>query len=200
MTDSGPPVTIRRAAHQDRAALADIAARTFPLACPPQSTAADIALYISTRLTVDTLARELQSTGTVFYLAEAADTVVGYAMLVGQVAPPADLDARNPVELQRIYVDGAWHGRGVADHLMRTCLHHARTHGYDLIWLGTNEANERAIAFYRRHHFEIVGSKTFALGNSVETDHVMARPPEVTTRPPAPSDVSSAAREVSEAP
>lgn len=173
------PVTVRRARPDDHETLAHIASRTFPLACPPQSTAADIDLYVRTHLSADALAAELSRTGTVFYLAEAGGEAVGYTMLVGGAAPPADVACHTPVELRRIYVDRAWHGRGVSDQLMQTCLHHARTHGYDLMWLGTNEANARAIAFYRGHHFDIVGSKTFQLGTSVEHDHVMARPAEL---------------------
>jgi ribosomal protein S18 acetylase RimI-like enzyme len=39
-----------------------------------------------------------------------------------------------------------------------------------------NRENGRAQRFYRKHGFEITGTKTFRLGASLEHDYVMVRP------------------------
>lgn len=168
-------VTVRRAGPGDETALSDVAVRTFPLACPPHTTAADIAHHQRTRLSVDQFARDLRTTGVVMHVAVIDEEVVGYSMLIGPMPPPDGPAAAHPVELRRIYADADQIGRGVGHALMRSALHHARTHGYDQMWLGTNRLNERAIAFYQRHGFEITGTKTFTVGTGVETDHVMSR-------------------------
>lgn len=168
--------SIRRADAADAAAIAAVAAATFPLACPPHTSPADITLHIRTYCTADALRAELTSDGTVFYVAEVDDGMVGFAMLVSGVAPPADVPTTTPIELRRIYVAEDHHGTGVAAALLARCVRHARTSGYDLMWLGTNQQNHRAVTFYGRSGFSIVGAKTFTVGRAVEHDHVMARP------------------------
>lgn len=175
---SAPPsgtFTIRRGLVDDAARLADLAAATFPLACPPHTTAENIELHIAMYLTDQALHEDLQTDGTVFYIVERDGGMIGYAMLIANSYPPTDLPCRNPIEMRRIYFMSEWHGSGVSDVLMRQCIRHARTHGYDVMWLGTNQENARAIGFYARNGFDIVGTKTFTVGGAVEYDHVMAR-------------------------
>ena len=59
---------------------------------------------------------------------------------------------------------------------MQESLRLAHSQGHDWIWLGTNEQNKRAIRFYEKFGFTIVGERTFRVAHSVESDHVMARP------------------------
>lgn len=168
-------VVIRRADLRDSQRLADFAALTFPLACPPHTTAADIQRHIATRLSPKAFEADLADAGTVCHLAQVCDRLVGYTMLVGNVAPPDGDGGISPMELRRIYVHPDWHGRGVGDVLLAESMRHAQAQGHDVVWLGTNELNDRAVAFYRKHGFEVVGSKTFQVGTSVEHDHVMAK-------------------------
>ena len=68
---------------------------------------------------------------------------------------PADgVAGAAPGEVQRIYFDQAWHGRGVGDTLMARCVDQARAWHCDVLWLGVWEENPRAIAFYRERGFE----------------------------------------------
>ncbi len=47
--------------------------------------------------------------------------------------------------------------------------------GGDVLWLGVWEHNQRAIAFYHRWGFAIVGTHTFQLGADLQTDFLMQR-------------------------
>lgn len=173
---SAPTFTIRRGVPDDDAAISALAGATFPLACPPHTPPADIAEHIATELTPQRFRHQLLTDGTVFYVVEDEGHLIGYAMLIRASPLPADTPATIPMEIQRIYVAADQHGSGVADALMDRCLHHARTHGYDVVWLGTNEANQRAVSFYRRKGFRVVGSREFTVGSSIECDFVLARP------------------------
>jgi len=44
-----------------------------------------------------------------------------------------------------------------------------------VLWLGVWERNARAIAFYRKQGFEVVGEQEFMLGADRQRDLVMAR-------------------------
>ena len=52
----------------------------------------------------------------------------------------------------------------------------ARELGARCVWLGVNQENERAQRFYRKHGFEVTGTKTFQLGARTESDYVLVRP------------------------
>jgi len=85
------------------------------------------------------------------------------------------MDTSRSAEIQRIYADRAWHGRGVGETLMRACIDQAREWQCDVIWLGVWERNPRAIAFYEKTGFQRVGRQMFVLGRDVQFDLVMSR-------------------------
>jgi len=164
---------VRAATPDDAEAIARLAARTFALACPDHTPQAAIEAHIANELNADRF-REHMATAA-FLVIDAGTEVRGYVMLTTE-PPPIPTRWHRPVELRRIYVDEHEHGRGVAAALMRASLDAARDGDHDWIWLGTNEQNKRAIRFYQKFGFEIVGQRTFRVADSVESDHVMARP------------------------
>lgn len=104
----------------------------------------------------------------------------GYAMVV--LGEPADSDAaaavriRPTAELSKIYLLANQHGRGAAAALMERALDEAAGRGARGVWLGTNQQNARALRFYEKHAFTIVGRKRFKLGDTYEDDLVLERP------------------------
>jgi GNAT superfamily N-acetyltransferase len=100
---------------------------------------------------------------------------VAYAVLRSGSAP-VELTGRHPVEMERFYVDRAWHGGGVAAPLMAAGLDAARQQGCEVAWLGVWEQNSRAIRFYTRCGFADVGRTTYLFDGHAENDVVMATP------------------------
>ena len=62
--------------------LAAVAARTFPLACPPSTPADNIASFIDTNLTATRFAEYLADPRHAVLTARHDDRIVGYAMLI----------------------------------------------------------------------------------------------------------------------
>ncbi len=178
MTDD---ICIRLAAADDVAALAALAARTFPLACPPSTTPADMDLFIAERLSPETFATALgDGLRRVLVASDASGALVGYTLLV--LGEPSDEEAagavtvRPAVELSKCYVEEERHGAGVAAALMTASLAAARDLGAAGIWLGVNQRNVRAQRFYAKTGFAVVGTKHFTVGTAREDDYVMDRP------------------------
>jgi ribosomal protein S18 acetylase RimI-like enzyme len=90
--------------------------------------------------------------------------------------PPAAVGGPAPLELKRLYVARAWHGRGVAQALMNAALDAARARSAGTLWLGVWERNPRAVRFYEKYGFARVGEHTFVLGADAQTDWILARP------------------------
>lgn len=172
-------VHVTVAAEADLDELADVAARTFPLACPPSAEPADIATFIATNLSRDRLGGYLADPRRVLLVARVDDRMLGYAMLIRGVGDDPDVRRAVPegpaVELSKMYVLPDAHGAGVAAALMHGALAHADTLGVACTWLGVNQENQRAQRFYGKHGFVRTGTKTFQLGDRVEHDYVMVR-------------------------
>lgn len=173
-------MTVRSATPADAAALAEVAAVTFPLACPPSTTAEAKADFIEAALSAAAFSRYLADPARVLLVDDPGDgPLAGYTMLV--LGEPADPDvltvvrARPTSELSKIYVRPGLHGRGAAGALLARTLAAARDRGAAGTWLGTNQANVRAQAFYAKHGFERVGVRRFRLGDRDEDDYVYER-------------------------
>jgi ribosomal protein S18 acetylase RimI-like enzyme len=173
-------VEIAAAVEDDLAELADVAARTFPLACPPSVAADDIAAFIDENLSAARFSRYLDDPDRAVLVAREQFRITGYAMLVRGI--PSDTDVKRAVtlhpavELSKIYVLPDAHGTGVAAELMAAAVQHAREFAAACLWLGVNQQNLRAQRFYAKHGFTVNGTRAFRLGTGVENDYVMVRP------------------------
>lgn len=157
---------IRLATTEDIPALVDLAARTFPLACPADMPQTDIEAFVAANLNATVFAEHLASSEEILLVAEARNkNLIGWALLL--------VDGRDAF-LSKCYVDAAAHGTGVADALIDAVLSAARDRGVEQISLGVNKQNARAIGFYRKTGFVVIGERKFKVGSRVESDDVMA--------------------------
>jgi len=188
-------VRVRRATTEDAAALAGLAALTFPLACPPGTSPAAIAEHVATQLSPERFRAWAASAAHALLLVEPVPDEVtegvpdahdpsgllGYALLARGVPDDPDVAAAvgpgEAVELSKIYVHPAAQGTGAASVLMTATTQAAARLGPRLpVWLGTNVLNARAQAFYRKHGFDVVGRRTYVVGGETHSDVVMALP------------------------
>ncbi|PND58240.1 GNAT family N-acetyltransferase [Mycobacterium sp. ENV421] len=164
----------------DAVELAELAAATFPLACPPTSPPADIAAFITAHLSRERFTEYVADLSRTVLAARAGGRMVGYAMLIDGVGADPDvaqaITPRPAVELSKLYVLADSHGSGIAAALMDATVNRAADAGARCVWLGVNQRNSRAQRFYGKHGFTVVGTKTFPMGTHTEQDYVMVRP------------------------
>lgn len=167
-------VVIRRAADDDAERLAAFARRTFVETFGPENSAEDMAMHVASAFGADIQLAQIRDARMVTLLAELGTTLAGFAQ-VRQGQWPACVTGDSPVELWRFYVDRPFHGRGIAQTLMRAADQAAEGFGSRTLWLGVWERNPRAIAFYAKCGFVDVGAHAFIFGTEEQTDRVMAR-------------------------
>jgi diamine N-acetyltransferase len=172
---TAPEMLVRRGEPSDADSLAAFAARTFVAAFGPDNRPSDLAEYVESTYSPDEQRRELSDPSYVTLLAEMDGRLAGYAQLRSGNEPPACVTGDAAVELKRFYVDAPWHGRGVAQRLMRETIDAARAMGGKTIWLGVWERNPRGIAFYQKSGFVDAGTTVFHVGSDRQTDRVMVR-------------------------
>ncbi len=171
--------TIRKATTEDAVPLAELAAVTFPLACPPSSSPEDIATHVANTLSERHFRGYLADPDVIILVIDADGALRGYSLLVNRPAQDPDvasaLEVLPSVELSKCYVHPDHHGRGAAAELMHANLQAAAEAGAAGLWLGVNRHNARALRFYEKSGFRKVGSKSFRLGSTVEHDFVLER-------------------------
>jgi ribosomal protein S18 acetylase RimI-like enzyme len=165
-------MVILRAESADAARLAEFAARTFAETFGAENTADDMAAHLAASYGVAQQRTEICNPDIITLLVEDDEQLAGYAQIRRNRAP-IEPPSESAVELWRFYVDGPWHGRGVAALLMSAAKEAAVALGGQQMWLSVWERNPRAIAFYGKCGFRIVGSKDFWVGSDRQTDHVM---------------------------
>jgi ribosomal protein S18 acetylase RimI-like enzyme len=176
-----PVARIATADSVDAVELAAVAARTFPLACPPSAALDDIASFIAANLSDARFADYLADPQRLILTTNDDDNrITGYAMLISGVSDDPDIQRavhiRPAFELSKMYVLPAHHGSGVAAALMSAALGAAADRGAGCVWLGVNKKNQRAQRFYSKHGFTVSGNRSFQLGDHTESDYVMVRP------------------------
>ena len=168
-------ITMRPATVEDAALLADIGARLFDQTFRAQNTPEDLESFLANTYLPEFHRAELADPERATVLAfDSAGAAIGFAM-TRRGTRSNGVVAERPVEVQRIYVDRESHGSGVGGALMNSCVEQARAWNADVLWLGVFQENPRAIAFYKRQGFEVVGVQEFMVGSDLQHDFVMAR-------------------------
>ena len=96
---------------------------------------------------------------------------VGYAL---SCTPELELAQPGDLELKRIYLLSRFQGSYMASALMQAVMSEAA--GARRLLLGVKDDNSRALAFYRKHGFETIGTRRFDVGGKIYNDYVLARP------------------------
>lgn len=167
---------IRNAVDADAAILTKIAWQSFydAFADHPKNAPADLKAYMDEAFSVEAITRELADPETIYFIAELAGEMVGYAKLK-QNSREDCVTGENPLELCRLYSVNAYIGKGIGRSLMLRCLDFAAAAGHDTCWLGVWEYNDRAQQFYKKFGFEKCGEHVFQLGSDPQTDWVLQR-------------------------
>lgn len=155
---------IRVASIGDAERLSRFAAEAFRATFASDNSPADMAAYLASAFSPDIQRAEIADPGATTFIAEEAGAIAGYVHLVR---------AGDEMHMKRLYVDAPFKGTGLARALTDRSIALARAEGAARMKLGVWERNPRAIAFYRKLGFVVVGSEVFRLGEDSQTDLVM---------------------------
>ncbi len=164
---------LRRARDADAPSLAVLAERTFRDTFGPRNSPENMDTHCARVFGPEIQLREIGQAGLVTTIAEVDRRMAGFSQLRLAHSHPS-VAAKSPAELARLYVDAEWQGHGVGGHLIQDARETAEREGCDRLWLGVWEHNPKAMAFYREHGFEVVGTHAFMLGHDRQRDLVMA--------------------------
>lgn len=162
---------VRSAVHEDCYRISQIASATFALACPANTPAEEIEQYIQSNLLPVHFEALLGDGQKQLRVVLKGTQIVGYSLITLDPEPLGIAVADNVAELTRCYLSPDHHGTGAAQALLDGTLRGIE----QSVRLTVNETNDRAIRFYQRNGFDIVGETRFVCGADVHRDWVMLR-------------------------
>ncbi len=167
---------IRRAAIADAALISRLSEVTFFDTFGGTCTDEDMQGFIEYYFNEKQICEELQDLNDFYFIAFIDDMAAGYIRLKEEESEVEIIKTKWGIELKRIYVLKEYHSKKIGAALMKFALGFAADNGYELLWLGVWECNERAINFYKKFGFEDTGFQhPFPIGNTPQSDNWMIK-------------------------
>ena len=167
-------VRITAASTKDIALLTSLGRATFEQTFARENTVSDMQQYLMQNFNEARISEEFSDPASNFILAFVDEEPAGYAKIKENRIPPGVSDTP-ALEIERIYASQEFLGKKIGKALMEYCLAYAGEKGYEMVWLGVWEKNQRAIQFYEKWGFTVFGSHLFMLGSDPQTDLLMGR-------------------------
>ncbi|MFD1079692.1 GNAT family N-acetyltransferase, partial [Longispora fulva] len=128
--------------------------------------------YLDKAFNNEALKMELLELHSEFWFAKLSGETIGYFKINFEDAQ-TDLREPDAMELERIYVIEEFQNRGFGQKILDAVIEMAIQRQMRYLWLGVWEKNSRAIRFYERNKFKIIGSHPFWVGKDLQTDILM---------------------------
>lgn len=165
-------IEIKKVTLSDLSIIQKISKQSFTETFAEINTPENMEKYLHESFNTEQLTSEINNADSPFYIAFWETEPVGYLKLNFGNAQTEPIKAET-IEIQRIYVLQAFHGKKIGQLLLDKALEIARQDAVDYIWLGVWEENHRAIQFYSKNGFITFDKHIFTLGNDQQTDLLM---------------------------
>jgi ribosomal protein S18 acetylase RimI-like enzyme len=154
--------------------LVNISKITYANSFSNENTLENMQHYLDSSFNSKKLKQELANNESEFYFAKRDFETSGYLKFNFGNAQN-DLKEINGMELERIYVLKSFQGKKIGKFLLNFTIEIAKKRKLDYVWLGVWDKNVKAIEFYKRNGFKIIGTHPFKMGNDIQTDYIMKR-------------------------
>ena len=167
-------IKISKASLGDIATLQQTGKETFFETFAESNTEADMKKYLEENFNPGKLTAEVNHPDSQFFIAWEDQNPIGYLKInTGQAQ--TELQDENTLEIERIYVLSAYHGKKVGQLLYEKALEVAGLLKKSSIWLGVWEENPKAIKFYTKNGFVPFDQHIFKMGDDEQTDIMMKK-------------------------
>jgi diamine N-acetyltransferase len=166
-----PGLVVRSGRSEDASLLAVLATQVWLHTYATSGITADIAEYVLRRFTPEGFLAVLGDPTSQTFVAASGNSLAGLAVVKFDTPCPAG--SYSSAELQTLYVQEHFIGRGAGKALLKAAESEARRRSNGVLWLMVNAKNDRAIAFYAHQGYTKVGTSYFALGEGRYENHVL---------------------------
>ena len=164
---------IERAAPGHARLLSDLAGRTFIESHGSSAREEDINMFILEKYNVDTFTAALADNRNHYNLISCEGRVAGFSNIIYNF-PYSSTSVANIAKLERIYILKEFYDLKLGHDLLMFNIGIAKANNQQGLWLYVWKENERAIKFYSRNGFKVIGSFDYKIsGTHSNPNHQM---------------------------
>lgn len=164
---------IVKAKAEDFRLLSEIGRVSFVESHGHSAAKADIESYLKNNYSFDIFRRELSNPENIFNVIYSDDKPAGYSKIILN-CPHSNISLKNITKLERLYLLKEYYGLKSGLELFNFNIEISKKNNQEGIWLFAWKENHRAVNFYLKAGFEIVGSYDFRLSeNHSNPNHQM---------------------------
>lgn len=167
------PLTVRKAAPEDLAALVALSQKTFTDKFGHLYDPEDLAGFLQESHGAAVYARWLADPRNLIRVAETEKGTLAAYLFCSRLSLPAENALPGAVELKRLYVDTPLQGRGLGSRFVEEALAWARSLGAPEIYLSVYSGNEGAQRLYARYGWQKAGEFIFPVGRHEDLEFLM---------------------------
>jgi len=166
-------ISIIRATAQDSQLLAGMGRITFLEAHGSSASADIVTAYVDQNYSETVLTAQLNDPGNLYHLIYYSGAPAGYSKIIYNTSN-ANISAPQVTKLERIYLLKEFYGLDLGRELLDYNIGLSKKNAQAGMWLFVWKENHRAINFYKKSGFTIVGSHDFKLSETHSNpNHVM---------------------------
>lgn len=165
--------SIRAADKTDAPQLSALGRSTFLAAHTGSATKENMESYLKGKFTRDILEQELDDPKNIFHLLYSEEKLAGYSKIIYGTPHALLPESSHICKMERLYISKEFFDKKLGYKLFaynrELCLRNNQTG----IWLTVWVENDRAVAFYDRLGFKIIGEVLFMVGTHQSPNYVM---------------------------
>lgn len=166
-------ITIQKATPAEAIVIAQIGAKSFVESHGNSAPAADIESYISRTLDLKSVEEELNNPENVFHIIYYKGQAAGFSKIIFNRPHPLTGSAV-VTKLERLYLLKEFYDLKLGLRLFEFIVNLSKEENQNGIWLFVWTENQRAVSFYKKNGFEIIGSTDFRISATHSNpNHVM---------------------------
>lgn len=166
-------ISIQKATAADFEVLTEIGKNSFLESHGHSGPKHDIDAYVSKTYNIQNSKRELSDPENIYHILYSENEPAGYSKIIFN-APHPDIAEKSVTKLERIYLLEKYYSQKLGAALFQFNLDLSKQEQQAGMWLYTWKENPRAIRFYEKAGFTIIGSFDFRISEThVNPNHLM---------------------------
>jgi len=164
---------IVKATTADTPLIVRVATASFIALHESRMPATDLASYVSTKLTIPVIEEELNNPANMFHIIYYNEQPAGYSKIIFDTPCPL-IKSTAVTKMERLYLLKEFYALQLGSVLFKFNSHLSRQANQAGMWLYVWIKNERAIRFYKKQGFEIIGNEDFVISPTLSNpNHIM---------------------------
>ncbi len=158
-------ISIAKAKIEDSELIADLGSKTFIESHGHSASVDDIDNYVNAKFNIDAIQEELKDRRNIYHIIYHDHQPAGYSKIIFN-ENHSGIQPRDVTKLERIYLLKEFYDLKLGHQLLEFNISLSEQNNQEGMWLFVWKANHRAVRFYEKAGFEVVGSYDFKLTDS----------------------------------